>query len=296
MTFDPRQIRAFAAVVEHGTIGRAAEHLNMTQPALSRIIKRFEMRLNVPLFERHSKGVDLTEYGQALLPYAVNLETESLEALNRIDMLRGNGGILRVGAVGSVAVDQLPKAIKKVHNKFPSLLIKVKQGVQDVIMDMLCNNQIDIAIADQAPEFEDVIKLHTLALLDTHAVVASPLHPLSQQGNVTLQEVSQANWVMPDQTALPRRQFEQIFEEFGTGIPNIIIECNSPSTMKAVASETMLLAWLPSSMVQTEIAGEKLRGLDVEELKTQRKLRAYGRRRGYITPQIRFFLNSLFDS
>ena len=70
MTFDLRQLRAFTTIVSAGSLGRAAEVLHVTQPALSRIVKRLEDEVGAPLFERHSKGMQLTAIGQALLPHA----------------------------------------------------------------------------------------------------------------------------------------------------------------------------------------------------------------------------------
>ena len=74
MAFDLYQLNAFTTVVETGSLGRAALALNVTQPALSRTIKRLEEHVGAPLFERHSKGMQLTDIGRALLPHATLLQ------------------------------------------------------------------------------------------------------------------------------------------------------------------------------------------------------------------------------
>ena len=158
---------------------------------------------------------------------------------------------------------------------------------------MLCNNQLDIAIADQGTEFEDVTELNIPTIVDTHAVVCSVSHPLATKPDVSIGDVSEESWVLPNQSALPRRQFEEIFASSGLIPPIVSIETHSPSTIKAVTAETALLGWLPSPMVQTEINAGVLAELGVKELQARRELKAFGRKRSFITPQIRFFAKAL---
>ena len=77
MALDPRQLRAFLAITECGSLGLAAESLHVTQPALSRTIRRLETQLGVQLFERRTTGMELTLFGRALFPHANLLNTEN---------------------------------------------------------------------------------------------------------------------------------------------------------------------------------------------------------------------------
>src|SRR5436309_15343394 len=88
MTFDLRQLNAFLAIVSTGSLGRAAETLHVTQPALSRTIRRLEEQVGAPLFERYSKGMQLTAIGSALLPHAVLLQREAEHATEEINAMR----------------------------------------------------------------------------------------------------------------------------------------------------------------------------------------------------------------
>src|SRR5688572_32780995 len=111
MTLDPRQLKVFLAVAKSGSLGLAAESLHVTQPALSRIIRRLEAQLGVPLFERCTTGMELTSYGRALLPHASLLSAEAALAVEQINALRGLGqGTLRIGAVASAAIMLLPRS------------------------------------------------------------------------------------------------------------------------------------------------------------------------------------------
>src|SRR6476620_8575509 len=120
MAYDLQQLHAFSTIVETGSLGRAAAALNVTQPALSRTVKRLEDQVGEPLFERHSKGMQLTDFGSALLPHATLLLRESEHASETINAMRGLAkGTIRVGAVGSIACLTLPQAISAVLEKWP---------------------------------------------------------------------------------------------------------------------------------------------------------------------------------
>ena len=89
MSFHLHQLHAFTTIVSSGSLGRAAALLNVTQPALSRTIKRLEEDVGASLFERHVKGMQLTDIGAALLPHAQLLLREAENAREEIDAMRG---------------------------------------------------------------------------------------------------------------------------------------------------------------------------------------------------------------
>ena len=89
MSFNLQQLKLFTTIVSAGSLGRAATILNMTQPALSRSIKRLEESVGAPLFERHTKGMHLTALGEALMPHAVSLQREAERAREELDAITG---------------------------------------------------------------------------------------------------------------------------------------------------------------------------------------------------------------
>src|SRR4051794_27548339 len=157
MTFDGRQLAAFLAIVSQGSLGRAAEALHVTQPALSRTVKRLEDQLGAPLFERHSKGMSLTPAGVALLPHAALLQREAEAAVDEINALRGLvKGTIKVGAIGSVASLVLPQAIGRVLQRWPNLRVRVVEGVWDRLAAALVGHEIDLALDGEQPESDEI--------------------------------------------------------------------------------------------------------------------------------------------
>ena len=107
---DHRLIRQFIAAVEHGNITSASLALNISQPALTKSIRKLENSLGVKLLERHSRGVVPTSYGEILLRRGKLVEIEFEYASTEIEALRGgNQGAIRIGASPVFATLFIPK-------------------------------------------------------------------------------------------------------------------------------------------------------------------------------------------
>src|SRR5262245_13755373 len=187
MALDPRQLRAFLTIVRSGSLGLAAETLHVTQPALSRIIRRLETQLGVQLFERRSTGMELTSFGQALLPHATVLSEEASLAIEQINSLRGLGhGTLRIGAIGSVAIMVLPAVRERMLVQWPKLQVQITEAVEDGLEAALTSNTIDVAIAGRIPESDDIVQVGEQKFTDRYSVITSATHPLQKRARVTL--------------------------------------------------------------------------------------------------------------
>src|SRR6185436_12227738 len=189
MALDPRQLRAFLSIVRSGSLGLAAESLHVTQPALSRIVRRLESQLGVQLFERRSTGMELTSFGHALLPHAMVLSEEAALAIEQINSLRGLGhGTLRIGAIGSVAITVLPAVLERLLSQWPKLHVQITEGVEDVLEVALTSNTIDVAIAGPIPESADIVQVGEQKFGDRYAVISGATHPLQERTRVPLAE------------------------------------------------------------------------------------------------------------
>jgi DNA-binding transcriptional LysR family regulator len=294
MALDPRQLRAFLTIVRLGSLGLAAEALHITQPALSRIVRRLESQLGVQLFERRTTGMELTSFGYALLPHATFLSEEAALAIEQINSLRGLGqGTIRIGAVASAAIMLLPAVLESVLARWPNLHVQITEAVEDVLKVALTNNSIDVAVSGLMEESEDIVQVAEHKFTDRYSVISAATNPLQQRTNLTVHDVVGIPWVMPPAEAEPRRLFNLLISRLGVAPPRIAVETRSPSVIKAMVAKTHYLGWLPQPLFASEQAAGLIKALPVRDMDPQRKFYVFRRRRNLVSPPVAKFLEAL---
>jgi DNA-binding transcriptional LysR family regulator len=294
MALEPRQLRAFLAIVQTGSLGRAAGALHLTQPALSRLVKQMESQLRVQLFERRTTGMELTTFGQALLPYATHLTEEADLAIEEINVRIGLGrGTVRIGTVASAAITVLPALIDKFHRQWPHLQLQIMEAVEDKLAAALASNDIDVVLSGPIPENDDVMQVAEHRFNDRSVVIGATTHPLQKRDKVPLAELLAASWVMPSVDAEPRKRFDALVHRLGAAPPRVAVETRSPSTIKAVVAQTHFLGWLPEPLFAAEQAAGLIRALPRNQLTLSRRFFVYRRRRNFMPPPLREFLRAL---
>jgi DNA-binding transcriptional LysR family regulator len=126
-----RGLNAFLNVARLGSVGAAATALSLTQPAVSRTLRKLEKQLGVQLFVRHSTGMELTAFGRSLLPHATLLESGLHRALEEIDLMRGaSKGIAGVGIVPSLVPEILPTVVRKISREYQRALRNNRKAIR----------------------------------------------------------------------------------------------------------------------------------------------------------------------
>jgi DNA-binding transcriptional LysR family regulator len=174
-----RQLRYFVAVAEEGHITRAAERLGIQQPPLSRQIKAIEHELDVQLFRRKARGVELTDAGRAFLDDAREILADldqTFESTRRT--ARGEQGRICVGITPSASFHPLlPHAIRSFREAFPLVSLTLEQYVSKELINRLREEQMDVAFIRTS--FADPEELIITPLLDEPMVVVCPMGTLS---------------------------------------------------------------------------------------------------------------------
>jgi DNA-binding transcriptional LysR family regulator len=143
---DFRHLETFLWVTRVGNFGAAAEHLNTTQPAISRRIKQLEDSLGVKLFQGNTRNMRLTSKGRDLIDYAA----EAVALMNRIREEVGQQeritGLLRIGATDIIAHAWLPEMVSEIQSTYPNLGIEVDVDLTTNLRTSLDRGELDIAI------------------------------------------------------------------------------------------------------------------------------------------------------
>lgn len=202
MAMDLRRLRYFVVVAEEGHITRAAERLGMQQPPLSQQIRSMERELDVQLFRRKPRGVELTDAGRALLAEAramlLHLD-RALETTRRT--ARGEQGRLCIGIAPTAPfLPLVPRAIRAFREAFPLVSLTMEEGLGNE--ELLAKQQIDVAFvrASSVQTANLVNALVVTPLLEEPMVVAMPRrHPTArtgQQTSVALQRLAAEPFIL----------------------------------------------------------------------------------------------------
>ncbi|WP_445682064.1 LysR family transcriptional regulator [Radicibacter daui] len=140
------QLRTFLAIVRLGGVRRAADTLNVTQPAVTSRLKNLEDTLGAELFERSTTGVRLTKRGELLVRYAERFE--ELAALVEKDVMDPEAveGTLRIGVSETIAQCWLPELIAELHKAYPALVVEVNVDISVNLRAGLMGREIDLAV------------------------------------------------------------------------------------------------------------------------------------------------------
>lgn len=198
---DIRQLKHLDALAKSSSFTKAAQQLNMAQPALSQSIKRLETSLGVILVNRGSsssqrgKQLTLTAEGKALHQHAVLIIKQLKQAEAHIkSMANLTKGEVRIGVPGMLGSFYLPSRLMAFRHQYPELKLSLFEGGTRDSLKMLLSEEVDIAIItanDLSPEFDS-----HLLLTEQMVVAMSHEHPLSTNKSIQLKEFFDHELVM----------------------------------------------------------------------------------------------------
>src|SRR5687768_14591784 len=146
------QLAAFRAVADAGSVGRGAEKLLVSQPAVSKHIRQLERTLGVALFDRTPKGVRATAAGELLADYARRIFALADEAEQAVADLRGlRSGRLAIAASPTLATYFLPELLVKFRRKFPKVTVAVEVENSAVLQRRLVDGEVELGFSEVQP-------------------------------------------------------------------------------------------------------------------------------------------------
>lgn len=184
-------LRSFVETADAGSLSRAARQLGLSQPSLTGQVQRLEQTLGAELFERHGRGVRLTEAGQALYPRARGL-LEAMQAAAAAVRREGAlaAGTLRVGAIPTVAPYVMPAALTRWRRAEAGARVELREDFSAELARALHEGALDVVIAALPYSFDG---LRTEVLGVDHLVVAVPgTHAAARAGRITVRQLHDA--------------------------------------------------------------------------------------------------------
>ncbi|EAA3356171.1 LysR family transcriptional regulator [Salmonella enterica subsp. enterica serovar Typhimurium] len=258
-----RHLHTFVAVAQQGTLGRAAETLNLSQPALSKTLNELEQLTGTRLFERGRLGAQLTVPGEQFLTHAVKvldaLNTAG-QALNRKE--DASADVVRVGALPTAALGILPAAIGRFHQQQKSTSLQVATMNNTMLLAGLKSGEIDLGIGRMSdPKLMGGLN-YELLFLESLKLVVRPGHPLLQE-TITLSRVMEWPVVVSPKGTVPRQNAEALLQSQGCKMPAGCIETLSASLSRQLTVDYDYVWFVPSGAVKEDLRQATLVSLPV---------------------------------
>ncbi|MFJ4256353.1 LysR family transcriptional regulator [Pseudomonas monteilii] len=279
---DFRDLAYFETIAETGHLGRAAEKLNRSQPALSKSIQRLEESLGARLFQRDGRRIKLTDVGELLLARGKQLRINISETEREVrDYANGLVGNINLGCAASMADYLLPQLTEALLERSPKLTLKLSIGQDDVLKESLRAGRLDAIIC---PLVSNDADLKTYPVLkDEAVVVASADHPIFSS-RYDLQELCRYAWVLPGPTVTARRWIDNAFMTRQLPSPNVQIETNSISLLPRLIERTRLLSFVARETLEYGQGMSRLREVPLVETTMSRTVAVSIRSGGYLPP------------
>lgn len=241
-----RHLRVLIAIGEAGSLVGAARTLNVTQSSVTKALQEVEELLGVQLFERTSRGIIATAFGQTLLRNARLILVQLAHAAEELaDLKDGTGGRIVVGTLLTASARLLPDAIAQLHRERPSLTVAVVEGTNDLLIPSLEVGEIDFVVGRLPEHRLGQGLVQELLLRDEACVVVRAGHPLATRPKVTLKELSSYPWILPRQETILRGQIDRAFYDLGLEPPPNAVESLSLLTNRRLVLDADYISVWP---------------------------------------------------
>ncbi len=277
-----RHLEIFSAVCAQGSFTKAAEKLNMAQPAVSLAIRELETFYAVRLFERMNRRVYLTEAGRTLRQYADTVLSQFRES---VEVLResGAGGFCSFGVHVTLGETRLAGILTRLAAELPEMQVRACVQNSRETERMILQNELDFAVVDNvtvSPHYL-VESLREEAL----AAVCAPEY-LPGRDTLTLAELAEERLLLRERGSGTRNSVDGVFQ--AAGIPvRPVLESVSTAALLACARAGIGITLLPRSLVEADLAAGRLRELAVADGAFRRTYFLVRHRSKYLTGGMR---------
>lgn len=257
-----RQIEAFRAVMRTGTVVAAADTLNVSQPAVSRLISQMEMRLGFPLFERKGRRLMPSSQGEKLFREVerVYVGVERI-AQAAVDIKHHRTGELRVASMPGLSMWILPRAVRRFHELHPGVYLFVNSVLSRQISELVGIREIDVGVVE-LPVLDPAVDVYPIDSQPAVLLVHQN-HRFAGRPRVSLGELGPETLILLSQHSALRLALEQAFYQLKVA-PNIAFE--TPHSLIACAMVREALgAAIVSNQTAKQFDGRGMHVIELEE-------------------------------
>ncbi len=258
-----KQLEAFYLVVKKRSFTRAAEELNVTQPAVTIQVKSLERSLNLKLIQQLGKKIQLTESGEFLYQYAEKIFDLVSDAKEKMrDFKKLMRGTLRIGTTKNYARYIMPSLLSEFQRRFPGIKVILDEGNSEDMAKSVLEKKNELALISQL-NLDRKIKSFFFSTVE-FVLVVSPEHRFSQRKSISLRELNGEPVILREKGSGSRAAILRKFQEYGIW-PSVIIEASSLDFIVGYVKQNKGMSFMFEPDIKEELERGTLRVIFIEE-------------------------------
>jgi len=243
-----QDLHVLMTVVQAGSMGKAAQILNTTQPNISRSIAELEQTLGVRLLDRHRQGIEPTDYGRALLDCGVAVFDDLRQGMRNIAFLADPAaGELRIGTTTFLAASFVSALIDRLSRRYPRLKFHIVTGYTESLHRELAERKVDLLItrgsgptADPRYDFESLFD-------DSYVVAAGVQNQWVRRRRIEIAELANESWVLPPPDSVIGSIVKGAFRANGLDYPRVSVVTDCPHMRISLLATGRFVTIFPAS-------------------------------------------------
>lgn len=286
-----RDLRILMAVIECGTMGKAARRLAVSQPVISKAVSDLETSLNVRLLDRNPHGIVPTLYGRALIKRGLAIFDEMRECVAEIEFLTDPSvGQLRIGCTEPQAAGLVSDVSNSLSRQYPGITFEVVQSDSGSLHRALEERRVELAISRMYAPANDK-RLHTEILYYDSIVVAAGLqNPWARRRKVVLADLVDDPWTLPPDDTLLRASVAGAFHVCGLQPPKSVVITASLSMRISLLATGRFLSVEPAVALHFLTRHAEIKALPVELPTTRRPVAITSLKNRALSPLAELFV------
>jgi len=260
-----QDLHVLMAVVQAGSMGKAALMLNTTQPNISRSIAELERAFGVRLLDRHRRGIEPTESGRALIDCGTAAFDELRRGVKSIEFLADpTAGEVRIGSTAFLAASFVSALVDRLARRHQRIRFHLVTGYPETLHRELSERRVDLLILRSGgPDVDERFDFEFL-FEDCYVVAAGARHRWARRRNIQLSDLAGERWVLPPQESVIGSIVTQAFRANGFEYPRATVVTDSPHMRVSLLETGRFITVFPTSALKFLVRGAALKVLPIE--------------------------------
>lgn len=246
---DLKDLQLFLAVAKVHSLSKASALLSMTQPGISRQIKRLEHDLGAKLLHRDGRGVSLTAAGRILAAHGEVILTEMQDIRSELEILQGEPrGVVTLGVTPTISILLLPQLFRALQSGYPRITLRVLESLSGEINEWLVNGRVDVGVLAQSPATR---QRHGEQLVVEDLFLVGPGDMPRAGSDCPLPDLADYPLILPSAAHGLRVAVQSTADRLGVRL-NVVLEMDALSGLINLAQEGMGYTILPDYVVERQ--------------------------------------------